>query len=121
MASFPALRGSAAVLSLLSAAAWLWCVPEPDAPQQGIVHLALPGASAWASGEPALVPVPAHLASDRRPADEGQPVASVGPRLRRSRLHHDWGEVATNEPVGHVFVLHNEGDAVLHILKLRPS
>ncbi len=121
MAPFPTIRGSAAVLSLLSAAAWLWYAPEPDAPLHAAVQPASREVGGPASSAAVHAPVPPEFASDRILAEAGQPKASLGPRLRRSGLHHDWGEVATNEPVGHVFVLHNDGDAVLHILKLRPS
>jgi len=47
--------------------------------------------------------------------------AKLGPRVRFTDRRFDWGEVPANQSFGHVFTLHNDGDAVLHIQKLRPS
>lgn len=106
---------------LLAPALWLALATEPDQ----VLHAdALPPVGEGAP-EHAALPA-ATLAAEPvvRTAEPLDPAPS--PDFRRPRVRHtdrrfDWGEVPANQSFGHVFTLHNDGDAVLHIQKLRPS
>jgi hypothetical protein len=82
-----------------------------------------------APGCPAAPPVAAPLPAPAAVADEPpppsrelQPVHSVaGAHVRDLDTTFDWGAIPAEATFKHVFVLHNEGDAALHIVRTRPS
>ena len=103
-------------------AAWVAVGAEPE---QGLFPAAEThdaGASVPAVGavaDQAAIPEPLDRSVALAPAVP--PVRPKGPQVRHTDRRFDWGEVPANQSFGHVFTLHNVGDAVLHIQKLRPS
>lgn len=73
----------------------------------------IPAARAWLT---ALVAIPAALAVAAPPAAEGK-----APRLVVEKESIDIGAVRAGEDAVATFVLRNEGDAPLHVLRAKPS
>ena len=82
-----------------------------------------PAAVAVSSSPVAPSAMPAQAAAQRpdQPRVEAVRPARVGPRLRNSDMMWNWGTSYAGEDIEHTFVLHNDGDAVLHITKARPN
>jgi hypothetical protein len=50
-----------------------------------------------------------------------RPTAVHGPRVREADQVFDWGSIPAQQQFEHVFVLHNDGDQPLHIVRAHPS
>ena len=48
-------------------------------------------------------------------------VAVHGAHVRDADQVFDWGAIPAQQPFEHVFVLHNDGDRPLHIIRAHPS
>jgi len=47
--------------------------------------------------------------------------AAHGAHVRDADQVFDWGAIPAQQPFEHVFVLHNDGDRPLHIVRAHPS
>jgi hypothetical protein len=104
---------------LLGPALWLALAAEPEQAFHG--HAPSPMRAGADSGSELAASLPAAEPMARNLAPTASTPAVQGPRVRFTDRRFDWGEVPANQSFGHVFTLHNDGDAVLHIQKLRPS
>jgi hypothetical protein len=101
---------AAAGLLVAGAALAVLCAPSgcPAAPPEAAPPPAPPAAD---DGPPAPTP-------NREP----QQVPRVkGAHVRDLDTTFEWGAIPAETTFKHVFVLHNEGDAALHIVRTRPS
>ena len=82
-----------------------------------------PAAPPEAAPVPAHAPAPAAVADEPpSPSRERQQTPRVaGAHVADLDTTFDWGAIPAEVTFKHVFVLHNEGDAALHIVRTRPS
>jgi len=110
------LAGGAVGITAL--ATWTWSTAgSPDAPVSPVTVATTP---TDAPSSTAPVPSPTRTPAERQPVAKGRPKLQ-GAHIRDEDTLFDWGTLPAGETFKHTFVLHNDGDAALHIQKTRPS
>jgi len=113
----PRVALAAAGLLIAGASLLVLCAPAgfQAAPPEAVPPPAHSLPPAAVAEEPPPPPPPA-------PSREQQPVPRVaGAHVRDLDTTFEWGAIPADVTFKHVFVLHNEGDAALHIVRTRPS